>query len=387
MKKTVCYALIAALALSLCACANSDKTISDADTEGGTPFVEVLDPFLETESGGTDSEEDDGYYKDLREMNPDVFNDDWLDHEKHYSSSTSFGGMLVKANGEIYGEGAIPYRGEEMELSFTATAHTRASDHSTGFRVFIGGTPQILSLNGSEPSTLVILEGKNDETKECSIRFTPRLTKENIANKDDLELTLVSINNPLYLTSGTMADVDFKQPIGSFGQFPFKLEGDCETIELVSGKSFEHFANRDSEVSKYFWMSVSQIEGKSDESGIQSGVPVLFELYSTTKEKPVIRDGKADITLLLYAGTPTTPIPYKVYFYVNHEPVKIDGCDYITAELKYGFAAKYTMTVDNLKAGDIVYAIAIAENIGSDEGLSRDEWAMKTDTRRLFAAD
>ena len=35
-------------------------------------------------------------------------------------------------------------------------------------------------------------------------------------------------------------------------------------------------------------------------------------------------------------GTPqiisAIPIPYKVYFYVNHEPVKIDGCDYIAAE-------------------------------------------------------
>ena len=385
MKKTVCYVLIAALALSLCACASPDETTSGSDTEGGTPFVEALDPFLETESGSTDSEEDDGYNY-LRKSG--LFTEDQIDFEKHNASSSSIDHMQVKANGESYGEKVpVTYRGGEMEISFTTTVHTSANDHSDGYRVFIGGTPQILSLNGSEPSTLVILEGKNDETKECSIRFTPRLTKENIANKDDLELTLVSINNPLYLTSGTMADVDFKQPIGSFGQFSFKLEGDCEIVELVSGKSFEHFANRDSEVSKYFWMSVSQIEGKSDESGIQSGVPVLFELYSTTKEKPVIRDGKADITLLLYAGTPTTPIPYKVYFYVNHEPVKIDGCDYITAELKYGFAAKYTMTVDNLKAGDIVYAIAIAENIGSDEGLSRDEWAMKTDTRRLFAAD
>ena len=39
MKKIVYCALNAALALSLFGCTNSDGTISDADTEGGTPQI------------------------------------------------------------------------------------------------------------------------------------------------------------------------------------------------------------------------------------------------------------------------------------------------------------------------------------------------------------
>ena len=381
MKKIVCYALIAALALSLCACANSDKTIGGTDTEGGTPFVEALDPFLETESGGTDSEDDDAKYDYLRESG--LFTEDYIDFLKHEVSSFSIDNLQVKANGESYGEKApVTYRGGEVEISFTATGvYVDASEFSEGFRVFIGDTPQILSLNGSEASDMVVVEGKKGDTKECTIRFTPRLTKENLADKDDLKLTFMTINNPLYLTFGSAEHIDFKHRMWA-SHIPFKLEGDFETIELVSGKSFENYPNRDSEVSKYFWMSVSEIEGAAKEE-----TSAFFELYSATKEEPVIRDGKADITLLLYGGKPATPLPYKVYFYVNHEPVKIDGCDYVTAELKYGFAAKYTMTMDNLKVGDIVYAIAIAENIASVEGVFYHDLVMKTDTRRLFAAD
>ena len=379
MKKIVCYALIAALALSLCACASPDETVSDAETESGTPFVEVLDPFLETESGGTDSEEDDGYNY-LREMNPGLFTEDYIDFEKHDGAYSSIDNLQVKANGESYGERApVTYRCGEVEISFTATVDTRANDHSDGYRVFIGGTPQIISINGSEPSTIVIIEGKNGDTEERTIRFTPRLAKEDLADKDDLELTLFHITNPLYSTFGTVEHFDFNYRIGS-NPFPFKLEGDCETVELVSGKSFENFVGRDSEVHEY--MDATSLSTLGDEHSM-----LMFELYSDTKEKPVIKDGKADITLLLYGDKPTTPVPYKVYFYVNHEPVKIDGCDYITAEWKDSFVAKYSTTVDNLKAGDIVYAIAIAEHaMNMPEGCYYAR-TRHTGGKRLLAAE
>ena len=379
MKKIVCFALNAALALSLCACASSGGTVSDAETEGGTPFVEVLDPFLETGGGGTDSEEDDGFNY-LREMNPGLFTEDYIDFEKHSVAYSSMDNLQVKANGESYGERApVTYRGGEMEISFTATVDTPANDHSDGYMVFIDGTPQIISLNGSEPSTMAIIEGKDGDTEERTIRFTPRLTKENIADKDDLELTLIAMDNPLYSAFGTVAHFDFNYR-KAFKHFPFKLEGDCETIELASGKSFENFVGRDSDIHNY--MDATRLSALGNEH-----VSLMFELCSDTIEKPVIKDGKADITFLLYGDKPTPPVPYKVYFYVNHEPVKIDGCDYIAAELKYGFAAKYTTTVDNLKDGDIVYAIAIAENIFSVDGIYYDDWVEKTEAKRLLAAD
>ena len=374
MKKIVCYALNAALALSLCACANSDGTISGSDTEGGTPFVEASDPFLETGNGGTGSEDDDGYNY-LREADPELFTGDYIDYLKQGNSGMSFDNWQVKANGESYGEdGPVTYRGGEVEISVTATMYTQGREWSNGYLVFVGCTPQTITLNGSEPSTMAVDKGKDGETKEYSIRFTPHLTKENIADKDDLKLTLIKIDNPLYLTFGTVEHFDFEHRMTVASQRPFKLEGDCETTELVSGESFELFPELDPGVRKYLRESLSKLEEDDN---------VIFELYSTTKEKPVIRDGKADIALLLYGGNQKTA-PYKVYFYVNHEPVKVNGCDYIAAELKEGFVAKYSMTVDNLKEGDFVYAIAIAEN---DWRLDRKEWAMKTDTRRLFAAD
>lgn len=385
MKKIVCYAFSAALALSLCACANSDETINSSDSESDTPFVEVSDPFDEKnssgiESGGTDSqyEEDDGY-NFLREWGGG-FSEDYIDCEKHRDSSTSCDNVQVKADGESFDkESTVIYRGGEVEISFTATVHTAASDHSTGYRVFLGGTPQIISLNDSDPSPMVVMEGKDGDTKECSIRFTPRFTKENLAKKAELALTLVWMDNPLYLPFGTVAHFDPPQGM-AFNHIPFKLEGDCETVELVSGKSFENFVGRDSEVQKY--MNAERLSSLGDEHH-----SLAFELCSTTIEKPVIQDGKADITLLLYGGKPAVTVPYKVYFYVNHEPVKLDGCDYITVEWKEGFVAKYSTTLDNLKADDIVYAIAIADSaVDMPEGYYSDG-VMKTVTGRLLAAE
>ncbi len=387
MKKIVCYTLYAALALSLYACANSD-TISGSDTESGPPFVGASDSFdennsSESESGGIDFEEDDGYNY-LREMDSELFTEDYIDYLKQSNSGITFKNWQVKAGGESYGgDGPVTYRGGEVEISVTATMHTEGREWSNGYLVFVGGTPQIISLNGSENEVsqgdihnmyMAIDKGKSGDTKEYSIRFTPQLTEENIANKDDLKLTLIQIDNPLYLTSGAVEHFDFEHWVTVASQRSFKLEGDCEITELVSGESFELFPEQDSGVHNYLQESLRELETKN---------VVRFELYSTTKEKPVIQDGKADITLLLYGGNQKNA-PYKVYFYVNHEWVKIDGCDYITAELKEGLVAKYSTTVDNLKPGDFVYAIAVAEDIWR---LSRDEWVMKTDTRRLFAAD
>ncbi len=382
MKKIICFALNAALALTLCACANSDGTVSGTDTGDGTLFVEASDPFAETpsetESGSTELEEDDGY-NHIREMDP-FFTEDYIDYMKQSNSGASYDKWQVNVDGESYGEeGPVTYRGGEVEISFTAKMHTQGREWSNGYLVYVGCTPQTISLNSAENGVscsdtyMAVDKGKSGETREYSIRFTPRLTLENLAEKDDLKLTLITIDNPLFLTYGTVEHFDFEHRMTVLSQRPFELEGSCETTELVPGKSFEYFPETDSEVYRYLYKSLREIRDK-----------VYFQLCSETKEKPVIKDGKADVTLVLYGGGGKKTGSFKVYFYVNHERVKIDGCDYITAELKEGLVAKYSTTVDNLKPGDFVYAIAIAENAWS---LSREEWAMKTDTRRLWAAD
>lgn len=380
MKKNICYVLLA-LSLSLCACEGSDKTVN-GNTESGTPFVETSEAFggnnqAESESGGSALGEDDGYNY-LRELDPKVFTEDYIDYLKQSNSGISFDKWEVKAGGESNGkDGPVIYRGGEVEISFTATMQTEGRAWSNGYLVFVGGTPQLISLNGSEPSTLVIDQGEDGDTKEYSIRFTPRLTAENLADRDNLKLTLIQIDNPLYLTSGTVEQLDFEHRMTLASQRPFYPEGDCETTELVSGGSFALFPERDPAVSDCFQESMDELKEYNS---------VVFELCSATKEKPLIRDGKAEITLLLYGSCdPQTTSLYQVYFYVNHEPVKIDGCDYVTAELKEGLVAKYSTTLDNLKAGDVVYAIAVAKNNWSLG--RRNEWAMKTDSRRLFAAE
>ena len=306
-----------------------------------------------------------------------MFTEDYIYYMKISNTGLSFDNWQYKADGKECLDGStVTYSGGEMEINFTEKLFSQADERSTGYMVFIGGTPQIISLNGSEPSAMPTEMGKDGEIRECSIKFTPRLTKENIDNKDDLKITLIDIDNPLYLTTGSVEkQLDYEHYLSVPSRRTFKLEGDCEITELVSDKSFEHFPETDRAVRDYLKKSLSQLEDKN---------MVFFDLYSAQRaDKPFLKDGKADIALLLYGGRQKNAV-YKVYFYVNHEQVKVDGCDYITAELKEGFVAKYSMTLDNVKERDFVYAIAVSE---TNEGITREAWAMKTDTRRLFTLE
>lgn len=379
MRKFVYCIFSALLTLSLCGCTRTADSIG-GDVESGSSFAEVSDPFAKESSSEDDSSSavsqvGDGYDY-LREMDSELFTEDYIEYMKRSNSGISWENWQYKANGKICsGNTTITYSGGEVEIGFSMTSYTEAREFSAGYMVFIGGTPQVISLNGGEPAMMAEVKGENEQTTECVITFTPRLTKENIESKDDLLLNLVYIKNPTFLTSGNVEkNIDYEHSLSVATQRNFVLDGDCELIELEGGKAFEHFPETNIAVSKFMHNTLTDLEKKD---------VVVFTLHSSENiNKPVIKDGKADVSVVLYGGKQKNAV-YKVYFYVNHERVKVDGCDYITAELKEGFVAKYSTTLEGLKDRDFVYAIALSD---TKDTLSRNDWVMKTDTRRLFTA-
>ena len=75
---------------------------------------------------------------------------------------------------------------------------------------FIGGVPQLISVNGSEAAETVNVDFPKDEITKVSISIKPRITKE-LEDKKELNLQIVSIFNIGYvpqkgvLFSGTIA--------------------------------------------------------------------------------------------------------------------------------------------------------------------------------------
>ena len=73
---------------------------------------------------------------------------------------------------------------------------------------------------------------------------------------------------------------------------------------------------------------------------------------------------KLGVTLLLYGGDPDE---YAVYFYKNHERIKLGENGGMRFASKAGYINEYKVTLDDVKAGDIIYAVEVPLNaeIGS----------------------
>ena len=68
---------------------------------------------------------------------------------------------------------------------------------------------------------------------------------------------------------------------------------------------------------------------------------------------------KLGVTLLLYGGDPDE---YAVYFYRNHERIKLGGNGGMRFASKTGYINEYKVTLDDVKAGDIIYAVEVPLN-------------------------
>lgn len=272
-----------------------------------------------------------------------------------------------------------------MEIDFSAKMYTAAEESSNGFMVFIGGTPQLISLNGSEPSDLVSYMAKNEEVTECKIRFTPRLTQEDLANKDDLTLLVCRIWNPLFMTTGSAENIDYEHFISVFCYQQFKVDGDCETVELTSDSPFKYYGGKDTAIKKYVTNSTGggmSLEYAEDNKSLYFNM-FSQDYYSTGELKPFIQNGKTDLAVTLYGGEGVGST-YRIYFYKNHKQIKINGNDFLKAEIKAGLVGVYEFTLDDVQDHDFVYAIAVRENIS---GFAEDTFTLKTDTRRVWTKE
>lgn len=73
---------------------------------------------------------------------------------------------------------------------------------------FIGGIPQVISVNGSEEAETVNVDFPKDEITKVSISIKPRITKE-LEDKKELNLQIVSIFNIGYVPQGKYAGFGF----------------------------------------------------------------------------------------------------------------------------------------------------------------------------------
>lgn len=149
MKKRILLSQFAiALVLSLCSCAGT----SESDTQSL-----VSNPFETSENENSETPANDERY----EL-----------YDKYQSGTLQFDFS------EMNDAQNIEYNGEKINITFSANAANNREDITIGYMAFIGGIPQLISVNGSEEAETVNVDFPKDEITKVSISIKPRITKE-----------------------------------------------------------------------------------------------------------------------------------------------------------------------------------------------------------------
>ena len=158
MKKRIITSLLTiALALTLCACADTN--------ESGVNSI-VSNPFETSENENSKTHTEDERY----EL-----------YDKYQSGALQFDFS------EMNDAQNIEYNGEKINITFSANAANNREDITIGYMAFIGGIPQVISVNGSEEAETLSVNFPKDEITNVSINIKPRITKE-LEDKKELNL-------------------------------------------------------------------------------------------------------------------------------------------------------------------------------------------------------
>lgn len=319
MKKRIIASLLAlSITLSLCSCAGT--------SESGTQSL-VSNPFETSENENSETPTEDERYE-------------LYDKYQSGSLSLDFSEMNDAQN--------VEYNGEEINITFSANAANNQEDITIGYMAFIGGIPQLISVNGSEEAETVSVSFPKDEITNVSINIKPRVTKE-IEDKKELNLQIISIFNIDYVPQGQYVGFGFGNINAGSTVYTacLTMNEKAETVELSGNAEFENIPASDSSLKSYTLKKAGEMD---------SGATLkMFSVNNETEH--LILDNNTQTCDVIFDGTDFDT--YNVLFYANHKRVQVNGKDYATVSAKAGYVPKLTATLENVNNHDIVYAIAV----------------------------
>lgn len=342
MKKLIIASLLAlSITLSLCSCAGT----SESDTQSL-----VSNPFETSENENSETPANDERY----EL-----------YDKYQSGALQFDFS------EMNDAQNIEYNGEKINITFSANAANNREDITIGYMAFIGGIPQVISVNGSEEAETVSVNFPKDEITNVSINIKPCITKE-LEDKKELNLQIVSIFNIGYVPQGKYAGFGFGNINAGSTVYTacLTMNEKAETVELSGNAEFENIPASDSSLKSYTLKKAGEMS---------SGA--ILKMFSVNNEtEHLILDKSTQTCDVLFDGADFDT--YNVFFYVNHKRVQVNGKDYAAVSAKAGYVPKLTATLENVNNHDIVYAIAVP--LTNDYTKAR---ILKTTSRLSFSPD
>ncbi|MBQ8791667.1 MAG: hypothetical protein IJZ51_10180 [Ruminiclostridium sp.] len=331
MRKIYVAILIFSMML-LCSCSNINDIYSEfsgAET--------VTNPFHGPSEPASDTEK-----SDIETLPP--FSDEVSDVEVSDDFDKYQEGGLHYSNYNIKGGSIIRYDGDDIEISFDADSTDNPFDVEIGYIAFIEGFPQKLSLNGGQKKELVSMKHIPDTKTRITLTISPRLP-HNIDSKT-LRLKIMSIFNPSYTPQGEYTGFGNAHSGQSFCEYDIEINAMSDSLELSEGNDFKQTAITEKIREEY----------KIGSNAEEKPTGVYVKDAKTKEQQITLNNGKAEAELILYGKDEYT---YNIYLYKNHRRISFNNCDYLCCNVKKGFLTSVPLQLNDVIAGDVIYAIAV----------------------------
>lgn len=254
------------------------------------------------------------------------------------------------------------YSGEPLEIPFMLRG-TLENPQEVGLLLFVNGIAQPYSAvlaDGTELADAYMQTFNLEQDVESifNLVFQPVTGKAG----DNLSIQAVTILKPSYLPEGAenpnygfYHSANITIPL----QIAFEKDAPVEG-QKTAANSYEivDIPKSITDSDEYFGL-----ENSRDTNTALSIIPVEDENGSVIYSK----NGAATFKVCLYGGPEAD---HNITVFVNHQPVQVDGADYLAVRTQKDKMVEATITLDASVFGEINTIYAIASSTGRDSGLT-----------------
>ncbi len=248
------------------------------------------------------------------------------------------------------------YNGEAVEIPYYIENMGEAGEENAevGLLLFVDGEAQ--------PFSAYEEEGKKEEAVmqkfsippgkrvELTLSFFPVSGKKG----ETIGIIPATIWNPDFVPEGGENPV-FGNSLKLGTNIPLEIKMEADGNKVHKGAQTDA---KMIDIPEEILAAQEKFFGEGEYDSLDSSVGFTIE---PTKEKTNLltaENGRADITINLYGGKQVTD---KITVFVNNEPIKIDGGDYVKVKTKKGkmWQIRFSLDISNYKDMNTIYAVAM----------------------------
>lgn len=276
------------------------------------------------------------------------------------SGNTNIGAFSFGVVTNNYEKQVYEYNGKEIHIPFKVAGMDEKVRSEFGLMVFVDGLSQpykIVKKDGAvvKEQYMQKFNLANNETQEFDIVFNPVTGKKG----DRVGVVFSTVLKPDFIPESEQRY--------NYGVYHSLNANVAQEIYFKTDTT----GNKETQAyTQYNIGEIPQIKTEIPGIVVNDGDKplddrLITELSAENKNQDIYhtKDGKIKFELYIYGGTEAT---YRTVFFINHEPIKIMGSDYIETENKKGKMCTVKLEIDVSKYSKLNTLYAITTPSGKD---------------------